>query len=112
MDPNINNNQNIEENNSLIHQIELKENYNNIDSNLNPNIKIIHLKKKEKNNDFSSDFINSENFINKKRIKPDGVLQHIYFCSRQHLRQMLSQHGILQQFRGSSSRHPSNCIKR
>ena len=29
----------------------------------------------------------------------DGVLQHIYFCSRQHLRQMLSQHGILQQFR-------------
>jgi len=71
MDPNINNNQNIKENNSLIHQIEIKENYNNIDSNLNPNIKIIHLKKKGKNNDFSSDFINSENFINKKRIKPE-----------------------------------------
>ena len=72
MDPNINFNQNIEDNNFLIDQKELKENYNDIDPSLNPNIKIINLKKKGKDNDFSSDFNNSENFINKKREKPES----------------------------------------
>ena len=71
MDPNINNNQNIEDNNSSIDQIELKENYNNIDSSLNPNIKIINLKKKGKDYDSSSDFKNSEHFINKKRLNSE-----------------------------------------
>ena len=72
MDPNINFNQNIEDNNFLIDQKELKENYNDIDASLNPNIKIINLKKKGKDNDLSSDFNNSENFINKKREKPES----------------------------------------
>ena len=72
MDPNINFNQKIEDNNFLIDQKELKENYNDIDASLNPNIKIINLKKKGKDNDLSSDFNNSENFINKKREKPES----------------------------------------
>ena len=62
MDPNINNNQN----NFLIGQ---KDNYNNIDSNLNPNIKIINLKKKENDYDFSPAFKNSIHFMKKKREK-------------------------------------------
>ena len=71
MDPNINNNQNIEENKFLIDQIDhQKDNYNNIDSNLNQNIKIINLKKKENDSDFSPAFKNSIHFMKKKREKP------------------------------------------
>ena len=72
MDPNNNFNKNIEDNNFLIDQKELKENYNDIDPSLNPNIKIINLKKKGKDYDFSSDFNNSKNFINKKREKSES----------------------------------------
>ena len=70
MEPNIHNNQNIEENNFLIDQINQKDNNNNIDSNQNPNMNIINLKKKEKDSDFSPVFKNSIHFMKKKREKP------------------------------------------
>ena len=66
MDPNFNKNQNIEDNKPLIDkidqfdQIDLKD--KNTEINLNPNIKIIKLKKKGKI---------SEHFIKKKRKKPE-----------------------------------------
>ena len=66
MDPISNKNQNNLNDISLKSQIELKEE-NNTDKNLNPLIKIINLKRKEKNSSFSSKYKNSQNFISKKR---------------------------------------------
>jgi len=68
--PSFNRNQNIGENNFLFDQISQKNNYNNIDPNINPITKIINLKKKENDSDFIPFFKNSMNFINKKREKP------------------------------------------
>jgi len=89
MDPNINNNQN----NFLIGQIGQKDNYNNIDSNLNPNISIINLKKKENDYDFSPDFKNSIHFMKKKRAK-QGKEKNVNILNKNNLPEIPSDRNI------------------